>query len=1269
MYNKLNFQELTPSRIENMSYYNEALDFAFKNPDILNIAITGAYGAGKSSLIKTYKDLHKERKFIHISLTNFEKNEDNVKERNNDNGDKKIKRLDESELEGKILNQLIYQINPINIPQTKFKVKKDIKLRSIIKETIIMSLFLISLLYILKFQELEVFIGNLENAHMVSFLNILIENETFIFSAIMCFSIFVFYIFRITRAQLYNPIFKKVKWQNNEIEVFQNDEESHFNKHLDEILYLFRNSDVDVIVFEDIDRYDNNIIFSKLREINELINNNKEKGRPIRFLYLIRDDIFTSKDRTKFFDFILPVIPVIDSSNSYDKILETFGQAGLLKSDGKTFLSELDDFFLRDISLYIDDMRLLKNIYNEYVIYYGRLQITEIELDLNKLLALIVYKNIFPNDFIDLQLNKGFVFNIFENKGSYIKVTKTKIDLLIDEKQKNIKAIEDEQLTDLDELDTLYVTSGQYNYKVNNKFDNGFKTRLEYIKSMKQDNAKVEQYNSNGYGGYGIIDINNRIKMFNEESDYVKRKNLIIQKINNGIEILENEIEELELEKRKIGVLKMRELINNDYVDINELFEYNLRDEENNLIRYKHIISNHYYPLIKYLIRNGHIDETYFDYLSYFYENGLARDDKIFLRSITDEEPKDFNYKLKDPEKVITYLKPRSLEQKEALNFDLLKHLLDNIYANNNQEYLDHFFRQIREDRRFDFIFSYIVQASNTNILVKKLNIFWQEIFVFLISNKEIEGKKKKVYMVHTLHYSSLENIQKMNIESCITTYISNNENFLDIDNPDVNKIINIFISLDIYFKNIDFDSANKDLFKEVYNNNLYELNLSMIRLILEKVYNIPIDSDFIEKNYTLISSKPNAPLKDYIDRNINDYMKLIFTNLSDKFNDSEGSVIDILNNPNIEDDNKTRYIQNLSTIIIDVEDIENTTLWEELFKNNTIYYSTKNILTYYFKYSEKMDSTITRFINANPNEIEFDYNSIKEDHGEGVSKFFRNIIKNNELINEKYKMILRGFNRFYSEFNISEINDEKFEILIELGIIGMTKENIKFVRANYPDLMIFFIINDIQDYIDCLDEEVIIEEEILELLNEESLLDSYKISLAKIFPGNIIMEDSNYNEALELYIINNKFDSSDLNYIINNYNNSSTEMKRAITEICIQYIDEISSNEYNLYYDLLLELTTKVDIDSSYKKIIISDNFDTLNSKKVIQLMIAAKFDNYVKLFGLGKRQFDLTVEDKNLLECFKDKGWIKNYYKNDSYYYAYGRKHQELRKKLANK
>ena len=60
-----------------------------------------------------------------------------------------------------------------------------------------------------------------------------------------------------------------------------------------------------------------------------------------------------------------------------------------------------------------DDMRLLKNICNEFLIYYNQLDLTE--LDYNKMLAIITYKNLFPRDFSDLQLNKGFVYALFEN--------------------------------------------------------------------------------------------------------------------------------------------------------------------------------------------------------------------------------------------------------------------------------------------------------------------------------------------------------------------------------------------------------------------------------------------------------------------------------------------------------------------------------------------------------------------------------------------------------------------------------------------------------------------------------------------------------------------------------------------------------------------------------------------------------------------------------------------------------------------------------------
>lgn len=84
-------------------------------------------------------------------------------------------------------------------------------------------------------------------------------------------------------------------------------------------------------MFEDIDRYDSSRIFERLREINTLVNNDR-KGAPLRFFYLMRDDIFVSKDRTKFFDFIIPIVPVVDCSNSFNKFIECFEKSGLIRN-------------------------------------------------------------------------------------------------------------------------------------------------------------------------------------------------------------------------------------------------------------------------------------------------------------------------------------------------------------------------------------------------------------------------------------------------------------------------------------------------------------------------------------------------------------------------------------------------------------------------------------------------------------------------------------------------------------------------------------------------------------------------------------------------------------------------------------------------------------------------------------------------------------------------------------------------------------------------
>lgn len=72
----------------------------FNNPDLKNVGVSGAYSAGKSSVVETYKKLKPDVKFMHISLAYFQSASES---------DHQPTKQNENVLEGKILNQLIHQ--------------------------------------------------------------------------------------------------------------------------------------------------------------------------------------------------------------------------------------------------------------------------------------------------------------------------------------------------------------------------------------------------------------------------------------------------------------------------------------------------------------------------------------------------------------------------------------------------------------------------------------------------------------------------------------------------------------------------------------------------------------------------------------------------------------------------------------------------------------------------------------------------------------------------------------------------------------------------------------------------------------------------------------------------------------------------------------------------------------------------------------------------------------------------------------------------------
>lgn len=809
------YQKLTPNTDIDLKGYDKAFDFVFKNNDVKNIAISGPYGSGKSSLIESYKKTSgKKYSFMRISLAHFRGNEnDETGEEFPDDAEKDSpkKLSEEAVLEGKIINQLIHQVPSEKIEQTSFKVKNKINIRDIISIAALIFLFVFSLVLIMFSTQLEDWTNSFSDGAFKILLSSVFGRYNQLAAGMIVIAASSLFIFKLVKAQKYKNLFKKINVNGNEIEIFENQDDSYFDKYLNEILYLFENVEQDVVVFEDLDRYDSVEIFERLHEINDLINI-KKADKPIRFFYLIRDDMFFNKDRTKFFDFIIPVVPVIDSSNSYAQLIS------FLK-DGNVY-DGLNDGFLQGLSLYIDDMRILKNICNEYIIYLSKINITELNKD--KMLAMITYKNLFPKDFSELQFGRGFVHEVMSSKNKLIKLLVAECEEKKKALQERIDKIHSEVSYSLDELDIL---------------------------------CNVKKNKSYGYNSTHKI-----------EEEYSERKKNFKENQEHGVTLIQAAIQKLENQKSQFKNELFKDLITRN--NIGQLFSASTANELGEINDYKEIKRSNYFDLLKFLIREGYIDETYCDYMSYFYEGGICANDKIYLRRITDQRGRAFDVPLVNPDVILSnpIIRSANFEQEETLNFDLLAYLLAHREKETYKTYLSVLIGQIKENEEYDFVSQFYNTSKSRIAFVKEINTQWPDFFGIILEDEHFTDEQVKSFSLETLYYCSysvIKEVNQINQDNVLTTYISSNGTYLEIDDPDISTICSVFGDLGVSFASIDYEKSNKDLFDMVYEYGFYDISYENIRLMLIIQHHVNNEDDIKHKMATLILSDEDTPLEE----------------------------------------------------------------------------------------------------------------------------------------------------------------------------------------------------------------------------------------------------------------------------------------------------------------------------------------------------------------------------------------------------------------------
>lgn len=1010
----IQYMSLAPKGDLGDSEYSEALKFALRDSSIHNIAVAGKYGSGKSSIIssflakhgKTIKIDEQPLKSITIALA----------------GNKKAKG-DDSLIEYEILEQLFFSADESELPDSQFS-RIKVHTGGTIARYVTWLIFFVLFTYLFAFGE--------QYLKALDWLDAWIYVKLGLGGLILLLLGLVFAKFV---PRLVSLSLRKISVGYADMKLDSDVEKSVLNQHIDEIIYYFTKTGTNLVVFEDLDRFDNAGIFVKLREINQILNNSNTLKRRIVFVYALRDDLFDGHDRTKYFDFIIPVIPYANSHTGS----EIFSR--------ELVAEKIDDDTLFDlISYHANDTRLVYNIINEYKVY-SSLKRKEANFVAKKLLAIVAYKNIFPHDFDELLNHKGSLHKALHSKDDLIKQKKEEIQARIDDYEARIKRANEIGPISLRALRLQYIhqireTIGNANfvYFGTNKGNYSIESLLSDENFPLVQKSALTTYHYHRNGSYSLDEDSLQYKFADIEKaidpnqTYAEKERAIKDKgaVNKLILMRQAEERELELLEHK----SLQELLSTGA-------KVSSNDDE-----HKDINKDPIEGYIATMLSDGYIDEAYEEYLSVFQEGRWTRNDYGQYMKIINGDEVDTKYGYQNTAFVLGRLEDRYFKTDRVYNYSLMDELFETqLYPQREKDILQTF----DEDTHAYWV-AYLTRAGYSEKAFVEICRLWPDIW------QDISGytndEEQNILLKRILHHADIDGVGVIlgddihRVERIDSLFLS--------DIPE-KRLLAIALKNDLKFEFL-LDETPVTVLEYLYENNLYAINPEMLRLVAREAYD---EEAFNGNNYTWMHESGLPKMCEYVDANIQTYMEQVWMYLSMAY-EKPKYMMKLLRQEDLSLDEKKQIVGKYRERDLNIAEItEQKELCVEIWRQVKMLPTWENVFWSFRRVGElKIRPELATYLNnERVSAMLAKAPFISKSNlivGDEIDLMLVELLKCKYLQTEvwrKYVNILPA----YSEIPEGAI-DELVEVIVSGGKLGLSTTNYYQLKARYAGLHLLYL-------------------------------------------------------------------------------------------------------------------------------------------------------------------------------------------------------------------
>lgn len=1009
---------------------------------VSNVAVMAKYGAGKSSVINTYLSLyrnkgdknidgkrvpgkHYKNHYARISLSTF----------NNE-------KYDEVSIERSVLQQLLYGIKQRKLPKSKIERTNKTPRWQIFLFVSFMFLTIISTIFFV-LDITKVFTSTIKGT-----------NLRWVLFAFASIGIVI-----IATILVYYRKIKGIKYKDIEAN-FEIDENNRtvevknlINKFIDEVLYFFECVDINLVIFEDLDRLENTEIFAKLRELNTIINQSrKNNSKKVTFLYAVKDDMFKkAEERAKFFDFILPVIPVLNPVTTKTQIVKLFENI-------KDERLKLSDNFTQNISLYVPDMRILKNTFNDYLIMFSKIFEDKDScryLDNEKLFALCLYKNLFPYDYAELERNKGLIPMVINLHFIQDRIMKNINDEILITNN-IIHNLSKESLSKFEELRDMFL--GQLMFMSTSNSSNRAVVDVKKIATFDGLDFHAIRHPLTGY--LINIDVDQKEILTPSGERYIDKEKLIRIKEEKKEKALKDKLRDLTIQKNQIfrmGFIEIIEKYGIDSCDISKVKENYLESQkvnissidkdlkQNDLIKHEQIVDNvdEQIEYLKFLILNGYIDEHYLEYTSNYKSAVLSPADTAFMKAVKNHEI-DFDASIENVKNVISWLDADDFKQYSILNNTIIRNVELVKEDKNKKKYknLIELLSNISNNHVLEFLekYSFVVEEDRMFALLDQLIAYNIEVCADIVAKSE-QSNLKDIAAASAIKFC--DDYIRADKDEILSNYISTHNKYWDIfmSVNDSKKVIDFISKLNITVPYVSMNPQDEDIQNCIINNNHYKINLTNMAAIF-KVDIDDLNNDFFKSNYTIVNNCNNTMVKNYINENIDIYVNSILLNEKIFMQDEDKKLLlALIKNQQLNIALKEKLIAKYSAPFIeDINEIKND-LYQCLFENNCVEPTWHNIIN---AYKTNGYDCIACYLTEEKQYIgdKMVDEEIKDDAMKLFGEMMRKLKK--QTLSRVLPSIILSYN--LKQFNLDNINDENLAIAIKTDKFAYSSSDFMYI-------------------------------------------------------------------------------------------------------------------------------------------------------------------------------------------------------------------------------